>query len=84
MDMQLLICDLDGTLTDGGYYVSDDFLVKKIFCRDYQGLLHLNDAGIPWIIVSRSSASINPWCFKEFKDFNDNPLTPTAFANFAR
>lgn len=54
--IKLFICDIDGCLTDGGYYVSPDLSrVFKFNTRDMHGLMLLKKAGVHLGIVSQSN-----------------------------
>lgn len=54
--IKLVLCDVDGTLTDGGYYISEDelnpFVVKKFKTRDFLGLQSLACRGILVVFIT--------------------------------
>ncbi|WP_437229278.1 cytidylyltransferase domain-containing protein [Planctomicrobium sp. SH661] len=51
--IKAVVCDVDGTLTDGGmYYGADGELIKKFNTRDAVGLSQLKDHGIRVLIVT--------------------------------
>jgi YrbI family 3-deoxy-D-manno-octulosonate 8-phosphate phosphatase len=51
--IRLLVCDVDGVLTDGGmYYSSDGDCMKKFNTRDGKGIELLRNAGIRTMILS--------------------------------
>ena len=59
--IKLLLCDIDGTLTDGGYYVSSvkgipNEYVRKFNTKDFVGLDALSDAGIKVATLTGSQA----------------------------
>ncbi len=52
-DIKLVILDVDGVLTDGSLYVSDEGVETKRFdVRDWTGIVYLERAGIRVAIVS--------------------------------
>jgi len=54
--IKVAIFDLDGTLTDGTYRVSDDNTVTKAFnTKDFHGLSKLQDLGVKVYIVTGST-----------------------------
>lgn len=54
--IKLFFTDLDGCLTDGGYYTFEDgYLAKKFYCRDFHGFSLLDSVGIKCGIVSTAS-----------------------------
>ena len=54
--IKMFITDLDGTLTDGTYRVSDDDIVTKAFnTKDFHGLSKLQDLGVKVYIFSSTS-----------------------------
>ena len=56
---RVLICDVDGTLTDGGmYYGADGDLHRKFNTRDAKGLSLLREAGLQVMILSTENSSI--------------------------
>jgi len=59
-DIRVLVCDVDGTLTDGGmYYGAEGEALKKFNTRDAMGLRFLREAGVDvWIITGENSPSV--------------------------
>jgi N-acylneuraminate cytidylyltransferase len=57
-DIQLLACDVDGTLTDGGmYYTAEGEWAKKFNSSDWHGLKRLQDEGqIKPVIITREDS----------------------------
>lgn len=58
--MRLVVCDVDGVLTDGGIYCSEDGSVSKRFdVHDGLGIVDLLKAGIPvvWLSGDTSAAT---------------------------
>lgn len=57
--IKLVISDVDGVLTDGGMYYSEngEFL-KKFNTRDSMGMELLNEIGIPTIMITRENSKI--------------------------
>lgn len=65
---KVFISDLDGTLTDGGYYVSNnDSIMKKFHTRDFWGLENLVKRGIRCHIVTASIDTTIDTKLKTFK-----------------
>lgn len=56
--IKAFFCDIDGCLTDGGYYQSDDFLMKKYHTRDFHGLSLLQWSGVDVYLITKSSDSV--------------------------
>jgi len=57
--IKVFLTDLDGCLTDGGYYVGEDGKIsKKFHTRDFHGMLLLHRQGIECGIVTWSSGKI--------------------------
>jgi 3-deoxy-D-manno-octulosonate 8-phosphate phosphatase (KDO 8-P phosphatase) len=55
-DIKAVIVDSDGVLTDGGVYISETGQQYRRFCiKDGAGIVALQNAGIPFAIVSSSS-----------------------------
>jgi YrbI family 3-deoxy-D-manno-octulosonate 8-phosphate phosphatase len=55
MDIRLLVCDIDGTLTDGLYTVSSNgILSKSFYTRDFYGMQLLQEAGIHVLLLTQS------------------------------
>ncbi|MBD3316635.1 MAG: HAD-IIIA family hydrolase, partial [Chitinivibrionales bacterium] len=55
--IRMLICDVDGTLTDGGmYYSAEGEVAKKFNTRDAMGLSLLQQKGILVLIVTRENS----------------------------
>lgn len=53
--IKLLLCDVDGTLTDGVYQMGEDgSLVKGFFSRDFHGLYMLHETGVKVGILTYS------------------------------
>lgn len=57
--VRLLLCDVDGVLTDGGIYVSERGEAKRFFVQDGLGLRALQRAGLKvgWITARPSPAT---------------------------
>jgi len=56
-NLKLFICDVDGTLTDGGMYYSENGeLIKKFNTRDAKGLSLLRKNGIDVMILTSESS----------------------------
>jgi N-acylneuraminate cytidylyltransferase len=56
---RVLVCDVDGTLTDGGmYYGADGDLYRKFNTRDAKGLSLLREAGLRVMILSTENSPI--------------------------
>jgi len=52
-NIKLLILDVDGVLTDGGIYISEDNIEsKKFYAQDGHGLIMLQNIGIEIAIIS--------------------------------
>lgn len=57
--IKLLVLDVDGTLTDGGlYYTEDGKELKRFNVKDGQGIKRLMSAGIEVAIISASAAPV--------------------------
>lgn len=58
MNIKLLVLDVDGTLTDGGVYISETGeQTKKFNVKDGMGIVMLRKAGVEVGIISHSSVS---------------------------
>jgi len=56
---RLLVCDVDGTLTDGAmYYGSDGEVLKRFTTRDGLGISRLLDAGVVVALVTSEDSPI--------------------------
>ncbi len=56
-DVKVVMCDVDGTLTDGGmYYSADGELAKKFNTRDAKGLNMLKEQAIEIVVVTREDS----------------------------
>ena len=61
--IKLFLCDLDGTLTDGGYCVSSlpdmpvDYYSRQFNTRDFVGIKLLHDAGIRVAVLTGAKES---------------------------
>ena len=64
--IKLVLTDVDGVLTDGGfYYSSNGEILKKFFVRDGMGVTLLRKKEIPTIIVTKEKSPIvKTWCQK--------------------
>jgi len=61
----MFITDLDGTLTDGTYRVSDDDIVTKAFnTKDFHGLSKLQDLGVKVYIITGATDMCIEYQFK--------------------
>jgi N-acylneuraminate cytidylyltransferase len=59
-DIKLVLSDIDGVLTDGGmYYSNDGEFLKKFNTRDGMGMELLLDIGIKTILITREKSQIN-------------------------
>ena len=59
-DIRLFLCDVDGTLTDGGMYYSENGdELKKFNTRDGMGLQMLQRTGVKVGIVTSENVAIN-------------------------
>lgn len=57
--IKLFITDLDATLTDGGFYVSEDGrLSKKFNTKDFHGLRLLSEAGVQIAIITLGTDNV--------------------------
>ncbi len=57
--IRLLICDVDGTLTDGGmYYSKNGEEMKKFNTKDAFGIEILKKMGIPTVLLTRENSLI--------------------------
>ena len=55
-EIKIVILDLDGSLTDGTYRVSDDDVVTKSFnTKDFHGLSKLQELGVTVYIITSST-----------------------------
>ncbi|MFA5599040.1 MAG: hypothetical protein WDA06_00450 [Phenylobacterium sp.] len=55
-NIKLVISDLDGTLTDGIYQVSEDNkVIKSFFTRDFHYIGKLLDCGIAFLILTKAN-----------------------------
>ena len=67
-DIKLVICDVDGVLTDGGmYYGPRDIELKKFSVYDGAGVLFLRYADIPLVIMTQEDNEILRKRFKKLK-----------------
>lgn len=58
-DIRLLVCDVDGTLTDGGmYYSAEGDSLRKFNTRDAHGMADLRKRGIEVILLSAEDTGI--------------------------
>lgn len=58
-DIRLVLCDVDGTLTDGGmYYNAQGDAMKRFYVRDGMGLKLLQKAGIKVGIITSETTDI--------------------------
>ena len=58
-DIRLFLCDVDGTLTDGGMYYSENGdELKKFNTRDGMALKMLHDNGVPTGIITSEDTQI--------------------------
>jgi len=66
MNVKLVLSDIDGVLTDGGFYYSEKGeIMKKFYVRDGMGITLLRNNGIPTIIVTKEKTKIiKIWCKK--------------------
>ena len=64
--IKLLICDLDGTLTDGCYFVfsGNEGICKKFNTRDFHGLNLLVKTGVDIAVVTSARSSITEKQFR--------------------
>lgn len=57
--IELLMCDVDGVLTDGGMYFGPDGQVMKRFnVKDGQGMTRLRDSGVKIAFITADSSPI--------------------------
>lgn len=64
--IRLLVCDVDGTLTNGEYIVSDNGAISKAFCtRDFYGLQKLQEAGVEVIIMTSSEDDVIMYKYRQ-------------------
>jgi len=58
--IKAFLCDLDGTLTDGCYFIFSDYegISKKLNTRDFYGMMMLANAGIACSVVTSSCGSV--------------------------
>lgn len=58
-DVRLMLCDVDGTLTDGGmYYTAQGDFMKLFYARDGMGLQLVQQAGIKTGIITSETTEI--------------------------
>ncbi|MCB9219706.1 MAG: HAD hydrolase family protein [Ignavibacteriales bacterium] len=58
-NIKLLITDVDGVLTDGGlYYTEDGLMMKKFNVKDGMGTRLLRDAGIKTAIITTDTSEL--------------------------
>ena len=58
-DIRMIVCDVDGTLTDGGmYYSGEGDLFRKFNTRDARGLADLADCGVQVVLLSGENSPI--------------------------
>ena len=56
MDIKMLALDLDSTLTDGKYYVSESGeIMKSFFTRDFSAMQELDKSDITILVVTNST-----------------------------
>ena len=66
--IKLLICDVDGTLTDGGmYYSKQGEQLKKFNTKDAFGIEILNKINIPTVLLTRENSLIVKQRVKKMK-----------------
>ena len=65
-NIKLVLSDVDGVLTDGGFYYSEKGeIMKKFYVRDGMGITLLRKKSIPTIIVTKEKTKIvKTWCKK--------------------
>jgi len=57
--IKLLLCDVDGTLTDGVYQMYEDGTISKgFYSRDFHGMYELNKTGVKIGVISLSRDKI--------------------------
>lgn len=57
--VQMLVIDVDGTLTDGGmYYSGEGEALKKFNTRDAKGMLMLRDAGVRVCVLTAENSAV--------------------------
>ena len=62
-EVEMLVLDVDGVLTDGGLWVAADGAVtKRFFVRDGSGIVRLQRAGVPvvWLTGRRPGGHCAP------------------------
>lgn len=69
--IQLLILDVDGTMTDGGVYLGESGEIKRFDIQDGAGIVFIQQVGVEVAVVSgRTSKSVERRCkelgIKEF------------------
>jgi 3-deoxy-D-manno-octulosonate 8-phosphate phosphatase (KDO 8-P phosphatase) len=52
LPIRLVIVDIDGTLTDGGYYVTNDAVMKKYNTKDFVGMFMLHQVGVKFGVIT--------------------------------
>ena len=58
-EVKMIICDVDGTLTDAGmYYDSNGDIMRKFNTRDAQGLARVRSMGVEVILLSAEDSEI--------------------------
>ncbi len=64
--IKVVLTDIDGVLTDGGmYYTENGDVMKKFFARDGMGVTLLRKKGIPTIIVTKEKTKmVKKWAKK--------------------
>lgn len=77
--IKLFITDIDGVMTDGGYYhffgaddgsgfdhvdVNMNGLLKKFNTRDFHGLQMLHDSGVKVVAITTSNSRVNSGAFQ--------------------
>jgi len=67
-NINLVLTDVDGVLTDGGmYYSSEGDIMKKFFVRDGMGVTLLKKHGIDTVIVTKEKNLIITQWYKNMK-----------------
>ncbi|MCN4144775.1 MAG: hypothetical protein LC437_06910 [Thiohalomonas sp.] len=57
--IKLLICDVDGVMTDGGLFFGDNGLEYKAFhSRDGLGIMMLQRSGIPLAVITARTSDV--------------------------
>ena len=58
-DIKLIVCDVDGCLTDGTFYVSDNGVITKGFnTKDFWGLSKIQEEGIRVLLLTGSTDKV--------------------------